>query len=163
MNDLTRAVAQTLSGPKMLCLDATYETSGPARQSYSFFIQPGDSPKVGDVIITTMKPVMGFPYDSEKPGISDVKIAYVTGVYSTINPLATKGYLALIPAELLHARFASQSEIALRFKQKQDALAALQAAFNEAQMLKMFETLAENDPGMGELLKMARWTPGQEG
>jgi hypothetical protein len=164
MNDLTQAVAKTLSSPKMLCIDAAYESPNGSRrlQSYSFFIQPGDSPEVGDVVITTIKPILSLPYSDEKPGLGSVKIAYVTGVYSTINPMATKSYLALIPAKILQTRFAAQSEIALRFKQKQDALAALQAAFNEAQMLKMFEVLAENDPAMGELLKIARWTPGAE-
>ncbi len=167
MNEVAQSLSSAMRGPQPLCVEAVFETGN--GKGYHYFVQPGDNPQPGDMIVTSYKSIgtrhthLPDSEDIEENGFPFLRLsqAIIVRVFSSLQPLANKAYLFLLPAEELKLRAKQNTEISAKLRARQAALDELERRFQAAQRLALYKSMADSDPQAAELLRAASWTPGE--
>jgi len=137
---------------------------GSGANLYEYLIPAGDSPKVGDMIVTS---VAWGQEDDEVPlsamSAKSWAKAYADGcrvaVIKAIKPLeqaskATKFYLQLIPLINLQNVHTANQELRRKTAAKTEARAQLDKMLREQSVIELYKKLAEVNPEAAALLEI---------
>lgn len=119
-------------------------------KQYEYFVPEGDTPQVGDFIVTSL----ATEAQCEEYGRHPVNMAIVVAVRDTAGPAVTKEYLLRISAAELKDRAVQRAKAQADRKARADALLKLKDLATEEMLLK---TLAEStNPEIQRLLQIVR-------
>lgn len=125
------------------------------RLIYRYLVPEGDDPKVGDILVTSVnwnitdEPDEDVEFDSL---IATAKMATVVSVDETIDPKATKFYVALLSLEQLKRRMIENYRVAERVKAQQKIQAKLDAILAREDKRIRYARLAETNAEARALL-----------
>ncbi len=126
---------------------------------YDYYVPADDSPKVGDMIVTSVE--WGDPEDTtidfKRSGRSfadGCRVATVVSVNNKVTEKAKKFYLWLIPKEALIQRQDSNRNLAEQAKRKAEARDKLDQMMEEFGRMELYRKLAESSPEAKKLLEV---------
>ena len=131
---------------------------GVAPKLYDYFVPPGDAPRVGDIILTTVSFGIsreGPPWNTDASvGSHEASFATIVSVHShaTDTSKATKFYLALIPLVAIGGRQKENEELAAKVAAAREARRQLDEMLAKEDQIARYARLAANNPAARELL-----------
>jgi hypothetical protein len=137
-----------------VCVSAAFPSGN---KRYSYFVPPGDVPKEGDLIVTSVAWEDGCSREvNGERLLHGGGIATVAEVHYLPQPGATKQYLFLVSREMLEKRRLENRERAELEKKKKAAQEKLDAMLKAMDRTLMYERLAAANPEAAELLKLLK-------
>lgn len=120
---------------------------------YAYFVPPGDFPKPGDLILTSVaiEPTYGADM-AEIPSLRTARCAVVSTVIET-HPKAAKFYLLLLPHADLLAKRAEQQARLDEAKERRAIQKRLDELLEKQSKIAQYEQLAQTNPEAFTLLK----------